>query len=401
MSMSLIHQSWFRPALFVIGAIVLLMLIVFVAPAIIHAIPPRFWQLLGLCLAALAVLWWFVRGARTYSRAARARQRIGDLGPGNPDDEREPLAKMSTAIQEAKRAILHLPELVDAHGTGGRNPLYRVPWVLFLGDGDANVHGLLQAASTISPFPAPSVGESEALWRWWFFKSMIAIEISPRIVCDASARPERGLWYQALMQLASERDRLPLNGVAVCIGVRSLLGDADTLKETCVRLRRLVDESMEHLQIQLPVYVLVTGLEMLPGYATFRGAVPVEAFAQAMGWRLPENEAVSAGTSATFDSLFAPMAERLHALRLTALAAQHEVKGRRGVFEFVQSISRLQNGLRQVVSLLLEDNPFQRTPRWRGVYFVGGPGPDTPAGAFVADLFTRFLPADQPLAMPA
>jgi hypothetical protein len=394
--MNLIQKPWFRPALWVSGSIALLALIVFVLPAIIPGIPPRFWQLLGLCLAALAVLWWFTKGARKYSRAGRARQRIGDLGPGNPEEEREPLVKMSAAIQEAKRAILRSPEMA-----GGRNPLYRVPWMLFLGDADANVHGLLQAANTTSPFPAPSGGESEAIWRWWFFKSMIAIETSPRIVCDSSARTERGLWYQALMQLAGERDQLPLNGIVACIGVRSLLGNADALKETSMRLRRLVDESMEHLQIQLPVYVLVTGLEQLPGYAAFRASVPAEAFAQAMGWRLPENEAVSAGTSAKFDGLFAPMAERLHALRLTALAAQHEVTGRRGVFEFVQSISRLQNGLRQFVSLLLEDNPFQRTPRWRGLYFVGGPGPDTPAGAFAADLFTRFLPADQPLAMPS
>jgi len=394
--MSLTQKTWFRPALYVLGGIVLLVLIVFVAPALIPGIPPRFWQLLGLCLAALAVLWWFTSGARKYSRAGRARQRIGDLGPGNPDDEREPLAKMSAAIQAAKHAIQRSPEMA-----GGRHSLYRVPWMLFLGDADAGVHGLLQAASTTSPFPEPAGSDADAVWRWWFFKSMIAIEASPKLVCDASARTERGLWYQALMQLASERDQLPLNGIVVCIGARSLLGNGDALKDVSMRLRRLVDESMEHLQIQLPVYVMVTGLEALTGYSAFRAAVPAEAFAQALGWRLPENETVSAGTSAKFDSLFAPMAERLHALRLTALAAQHDVKGRRGVFEFVQSIMRLQGGLRKFVSLLLEDNPFQRTPRWRGLYFAGGPGPDTPAGAFVADLFTRFLPADQPLAMPS
>ncbi len=399
--MSLMNKPWFRPASFALGGLVALALIVFVVPAIVPGIPPRFWQLLGLCLAALAVLWWFTKGARKYSRAGRARQRIGDLGPGNADDEREPLATMSAAIQEAKRAIQRSPELAGTRGAGGRNPLYRVPWMLFLGDADADVHGLLQAANSSSPFPAPAGGDLDAMWRWWFFKSMIAIETSPRIVCDAAARTERGLWYQALMQLASERDQLPLNGIVVCIGARSLLAQGDTLKDASMRLRRLVDESMEHLRVQLPVYVMVTGLEQLPGYSAFRAAVPAEAFVQAMGWRLPENEAVSAGTSAKFDNLFAPMAERLHALRLTALAAQHEVKGRRGVFEFVQSITRLQGGLRQFVSLLLEDNPFQRTPRWRGLYFVGGQGPDTPAGAFVADLFTRFLPADQPLATPS
>ncbi len=393
--MSLTQKPWFRPALFVLGGLVLLLLIVFAAPVLIPGIPPRFWQLLGLCLAALAVLWWFTAGARRYSRAGRARQRIGDLGPGNPEDEREPLARMGAAIQEAKRTIQRSPDMA-----GGRQPLYRVPWMLFLGDTDANVSGLLHAAIAVSPFPAPAL-VPDAVWQWWFFRSMIAIETRPGIVCDASARTERGLWYQALMQLASERDQLPLNGLVVCIGARSLLGAADALKETSMRLRRLVDESMEHLQVQLPVYVLVTGLEALPGYAAFRAALPAEAFTQALGWRLPENEVVSAGTSDKLDSLFEPVIDRLHALRLTALAAQHDVQGRRGVFEFVQSVMQMQGGLRQLVGLLLENNPFQRTPRWRGMYFVGAPTAQAPGGAFVADLFTRFLPVDQPLAAPS
>ena len=47
---------------------------------------------------------------------------------------------------------------------------------------------------------------------------------------------------------------------------------------------------------------------------------------------------------------------------------------------------------------MLEDNPFQRTPRWSGLYFAGSADAAHRGGAFVADLFTRFLPSDQPLA---
>lgn len=394
--MNIASQSWLKPALWVLGGIVVLALIMFVAPSLVPGIPPRFWQLLGLCLTAVAVLWWFTAGAKRYSRAGRTRQRIGDLGPGNAEDEREPLAKMQAAIQEAKRTIQRSPEMA-----GGRHPLYRVPWMLFLGDTEAHVHDLLRAAVAVSPFPAPVSDDPGAVWRWWFFKSMLAIETSPHIVCDVGARTERGLWYQALMQLASERDQLPLNGIVVCIAAQSLLAGADELKATSMRLRRLVDESMEHLQIRLPVYFVVTGLEMLPGYAAFRTALPAEALSQALGHRLAENEIVNADTSKAFDSLFAPIAERLHALRLTALAAQHEVHGRRGVFEFVQALTHLQSGLHNFIGLLLEDNPFQRTPHWRGLYFTGGPTVEAPAGAFVSDLFTRFLPGDQPLAAPS
>src|SRR3546814_6190985 len=62
---------------------------------------------------------------------------------------------------------------------------------------------------------------------------------------------------------------------------------------------------------------------------------------------------------------------------------------------------RLAAGLRVFVTQLLEDNPFQRTPRWRGLYYGGGGTEAAPGGAFIADLFTRFLPGDQPLATPS
>src|SRR3546814_1010081 len=64
-------------------------------------------------------------------------------------------------------------------------------------------------------------------------------------------------------------------------------------------------------------------------------------------------------------------------------------------------LQRLAAGLRVFVTQLLEDNPFQRTPRWRGLYFGGGGTEAAPGGAFIADLFTRFLPGDQPLATPS
>ena len=74
---------------------------------------------------------------------------------------------------------------------------------------------------------------------------------------------------------------------------------------------------------------------------------------------------------------------------------------RRDVFEFVENLRRMQYGLGSLINLLLEDNPFQRTPRWRGLYFTGAGNAAESGGAFVADLFTRFLPTDQPLAVPS
>ena len=389
---------WARRIVALLVGLIVIGLVLVILIGVLPLLPARFWQLLGLCLIVFGVIWWFTAGARRYSRQGFSKKRIGDLGPGNPDDEREPLARMTQAMTEAKSTILRSPEIEK-----GRDPVYRVPWMLFLGDGAANVNGLLKAANTYSTFPPPTQPENDPnqLWRWWFFKSMIAIETHPRIVCDAAARLDRGLWYQALTQLAIGRDRLPLNGIALCIAAKTLLAGGDELKTVSLRLRRLVDEAMEHLQAQLPVYFIVTGLEQLPGYAHFRATLPQEAFAQALGHRLPETAVISAATSGDIDSILQPITDRLHALRISALRAQSTIEGRRGVFEFVESLRRLSGGLRSFVALQLEDNPFQRTPRWRGLYFTGAAVSGAANGAFIGDLFTRFLPGDQPLATPS
>src|SRR3546814_21077252 len=105
----------------------------------------------SLCAIAAAVLWWFLVGAKRYSRRGVSSKRIGHLGPGNPDDEREPLAKMRPAIAEAKGPIRRPPYIVQ-----GRGPLYRVPWLLFPADAHPRPPGVLPPPRQAAPFPAPS-----------------------------------------------------------------------------------------------------------------------------------------------------------------------------------------------------------------------------------------------------
>lgn len=388
-------SPWGRRILFTLLLLVVLAGLVFLGLAILPQLPMRFWQVAGICIVIVVVLWWFTAGQRKASLKGRTSKRMGDLGPGNSDDEREPLQKMTAAIAEAKRTIARSPDI----GTG-RAPLYRVPWVMFIGDQAADVDGLLRAGCEVSPFPPPEREEMDAddVWRWWFYKSMIAIEMHPRVVCDNGSRLDRGLWYQSLMKLADEREMLPLNGLVVAVAAQTLMGPADALKDTATRLRRLVDEAMEHLQVQMPVYFVVSGLDRLPGYAQLRATLPAEAFTQALGHRFASNDMLSAASSGRVEDVIKPIEDRLHALRETAMRTQATPQSRRAIFDFVESLRQAGQGLSLFVNLMLEDNPFQRTPRWRGLYFAGGADAAHRGGAFVADLFTRFLPSDQPLA---
>lgn len=356
--------------------------------------PTLFWPLLGVCVLVFAMLWWVMLGSGRFVRRRLLRRRINAFGPAQTPSQHAALDGMQQAIAGSREALSH-PSATQAV----REPLYRIPWFLFIGDAEADVPGLLAAAAGASAVPPPLGRDARgiAFWRWWFLGSMTAIETGPAAVSAAEVQSERRLWFHALMALSEQRERLPLNGIVACVSASSLLGDAAASAATAGRLRRVVEEAAEYLRLQLPVYVVVTGLERLAGYAVLRAALPPEVLAQALGHRLSENGGAGGAAGARLDELFDSIALRLHALRMGLLSEQHDPKARQGIHFFVEEVCALQAGLRMLVERMFENSRGRRPPRWRGLYFSAAPS-EYGDGAFVADLFQHFLPIDQPLA---
>lgn len=356
----------------------------------LYPLPAHYGALLSLCLAALLMLWWFMLGARYRARRRLLRRRIEALAaPSEAARPSEPaaLAEPRTAVARAREQLQRLPSLRALH-----QPLYDLPWLLFIGDENAGLPALLAAAGREGVEEAEDEGDD--FWRWHFLAAMLAIETRPAAVHEPATPHERNRWYESLLALAHQRERLPLNGVAVCVSAAALLGDAQRLPADAARLRRRVDETAELLRLQLPVYLLVTGLERLPGYAVLREALPPDVRAQALGHRLPYTSAAVTRP----DALFEPLALRLHALRMGLLRSQPEPSRRQAIHAFVEQVRALQPGLRTFAQQLFEPaRSGHAAARWRGLYLVAAPG-DSNQCAFVADLFQRFLPADQPLA---
>lgn len=323
-------------------------------------LPPHLGPTLAGCLLAFSILWWFVLGRRRFTRRRLLRRRIAEFGE---------LASTFEPVTNAKPAA-----------SGAQ---YRIPLFLFIGDASANVLGLLSVAHRDPTRP------------------MIAVQARPAAVCEPTHRHERGLWFRALLGFAEHRQRLPINGIVVCVAAGSLLDRASAIEALAPRLRRLIDEAAEHLRLHLPVYLIVTGLERLDGYDAVRAALPAEVLGQALGHRLPEDGSAGAASGQRLDLLFEPIAMRMHALRMTLLRRPRAPAQRQAIYTFVEQVRALQPGLRGLVECLFERASGPSPLRWRGIYLTAAPsGTDTEVGrdAFVSDLFDHFLPADQPLA---
>lgn len=361
--------------------------------------PYMFWLLLALCLGGFAVLYASVRDAGRGARRRAVQRRLDTLAAPRAEADDAAIEALREAMAQATRTMR---QAAPKCRVTTRSPA-PVPWFLFLGDAVANVPGLL-AAARAEPVAAPA---SEPFggdyWRWWLNGAMTAIAVHPSTAAEPEAAPHtRTLWLQSLMALAERRDRLPLNGLVVCVDAGTLLhGEPDDVRRLGTRLRRLADEAADALRLQMPFYLAVTGLERLTGYATLRGALPPEVMAQALGHRFASPFAAAGLSGAErMDAAFAPVARQLHALRMALLREETSASSRLAVHEFVEAVRALQPGLRELADVLFDpQGKGARGPRWRGLYLTAAMS-GANGGAFVGDLFTRFLPSDQPLVRP-
>ncbi|MET0936829.1 MAG: type VI secretion system protein, partial [Luteibacter sp.] len=227
---------------------------------------------------------------------------------------------------------------------------------------------------------------------WTPMPSMTAIAMAPAFADSADTPSTRRAWCHALRALTEARRHVPLNGIAVCFAARDLQ-HVPGLREAAGRLRRRIDEAALHLRLQFPVFLLVTGLEGLPGYAVVRDALPDAVVREAVGHRLPLD--AHRGTGETGEVFATPMAQ-WQALRMTLLRAHPAASERLAIHTFVEGLRDMEAGLAIVTDVLFapDENGAPVQP-WRGLYLTAA---DARGGVFVHDLFERFLPADRPLA---
>ncbi|WP_172461872.1 type VI secretion protein IcmF/TssM N-terminal domain-containing protein [Dyella jiangningensis] len=388
--------SWVgrRSMQFVAAAVVLLVLVAFVAPVFSHVISMQTWSLLGLGVVAASALAW--AGALAWHRLVvmRAHTRVASH-PEASYGIGDVWSVLLDAARHVRGTVLH-----PFRRRGEWRKLSRHPWLMFLGDSAAEVRSLLQAAAH-APHARSSATNTEARpWYWWIFRSVVAIEPGGYLL-QAGGEPhgQASSWSQALALLARERRKLPLDGMVLCVSAQSLLESTTQISARAARLQEMAGEATRHLQLQLPLYVVVTGLEALPGHAAVRSTLPSAVFRRVLGWRIALPSPGPTPLHGRMDVRGEEVGHRLRGAALAALAVQRHAHGRREVFAFLQSLPMLQRGLQVFLDRLMAgEGSAGRRLLWCGLYLTGGARPSAPSGDFVDDLFGRFLSADRLLA---
>jgi type VI secretion system protein ImpL len=278
----------------------------------------------------------------------------------------------------------------------GSDPLYNVPWYLFIGPSSRAVNELLSAAPIEDTLLGPQGGQDPDTWFWWRFRTMIGISWPSALLCSPEDREAWQIVEHAMAILTRARKQQPINGIVVVVPVSDLLRSPSTLLKTAQGLREIVNEMRTTLTLRFPTTVVVTGLEELPGHEALFGALD-DTTNQVLGVRLDDGDR-DLRVADRMGAAFSEWRERLHALRLSVLRRSNDTTVNRLVFKYVADFEKLEQPLQSLVATMFSESPADnRRPHWRALYLTAPRG----GSPHLKDLFDRFLPADASLAKRA
>jgi type VI secretion system protein ImpL len=294
----------------------------------------------------------------------------------------------------------------------GARDKYAVPWVLMLGEEHAGKSSALRSTG----LDLSVRGEAGGQWplAWWFLEQGVVLEPAGCEVLGTDDTVSERRWRRVLRQLQRHRPRRPLEAIVVTIPAASLNGSMPLveLREHAERLYRRVAEAQRVLGMRLPIYLLVSQCDQLPGFGALAGALPEGLRRTMLGWSSEYN------LEAAYDPAWVD--EAVGSVRADLTRLQAEIFAGSGllgtpdqVFLLPDALEQLHEPLRIVTDALFEQSAYYESSYLRGIYFCGQATAATERGtdahqfadppptvAFTHDLFANKILAESYLARP-
>jgi type VI secretion system protein ImpL len=316
--------------------------------------------------------------------------------PAAKDDVRAVSMAVAKAVEKLKRMSARTSGLRRV--LEGERYLYDLPWYMVLGSSGAGKTTLVLNSGLDFP-DAEQMSASSTLRRaetahcdWWLTNEAVLIDTAGRYTAQGDAasddKKEAGAaagnaaeWRGFLAALRKHRPRAPINGALLTVSVEELLHKSPAERTVlAAAMRARLGELRETLGIRFPVYVVVTKLDLLPGFPEYFQSLSAEGRAQVLGFTLRYEADRASHDRHERRDLRASCADELKLLegRLEAgldarLHEEYEADRRRKLYALPSEFRALSAQLTELVGLVFLDSKYDDTQlanALRGVYFT-------------------------------
>ncbi|WP_377828187.1 type VI secretion system membrane subunit TssM [Bradyrhizobium lupini] len=261
-------------------------------------------------------------------------------------------------------------------GKSGPNYLFELPWYVIIGPSGAGKTTILRnsglefpLAERLGAHPVAGLGGTRSC-DWWFTEEAVLIDTASRYTTqDTDAEVDRAAWHGFLNLLTLHRRRRPINGILIAISLSDLLMRDDNGRGLAQSIRSRIQELLKTFGMRIPVYVMVTKCDLVPGFAEYFDDLDEEGRAQVWGKTFPVE-----GPGDHIDDVVTreieELAERLEGKLAFRMHDERNPNRRAMMYMFPKELRSIRTAVAGFVSEVFRTSRFEVRPMLRGIYLT-------------------------------
>jgi type VI secretion system protein ImpL len=373
-----------------LGFLILIALIWFVGPlAGLRSQEARLLLIVGVMLLWVASL---LVGRIVSNRAGNLlekvlRRQTDDAVIGASSEQRRDVAQLRKLLLGAIDTL----KTSKLGKTSGNAALYELPWYMIIGHPAAGKSSAILYSGLDFPF-----GDKQAVrgvggtrnCDWFFTTEGVLLDTAGRYSTQREDRPE---WLEFLKLLKKYRSKAPSNGIIVAVSFPELVQhNSEQFTVYARQVRERINEIDDAFGIKVPIYLVITKIDLLGGFAQFFEDMSEEERQTVWGATLSHDQGAEFDAVRVVGQQFDLLQRGLVQMGFDKLANSRGNVRRPALFAFPIEFNAMREAVCKFVELLFQDDPYHSKPLLRGYYFTSAlqeGSPQLAAGRRVANFF--------------
>ena len=229
-----------------------------------------------------------------------------------------------------------------------------LPWTLVMGNVGAGKTSVLREAELHILYQSYNHTHLRGkAFQWTLAEEGVFIDV-PAQFCWQKDVQQRFNFVAFVKALKKYRGRRPVNGVVLCVNVKELA--ASRMVDFQESMRARLNELQDRLGMRLPLYLMMTHADALPGFMQFVMRFTEQERQEILGLTFDESKDALDQFPFLYDELIRAINQR----------AGRDLEQ----YYFPMQMAALREKLLEFTKALFSEKYYTESPHWRGLYFV-------------------------------